>query len=86
MIGTKASAVRVRRILLTAALSGASLLLATSLPLRADPGERVSALADQKRVNVTIYNGSMALVHDVRRISLTDGENQFSRIFPNRAP
>ena len=78
MIGTKASAVRVRRILLTAALSGASLLLATSLPLRADPGERVSALADQKRVNVTIYNGSMALVHDVRRISLTDGENRIA--------
>jgi len=44
----------------------------------ADPPERVSTLADQTRVNVTIYNGGMALVHDRRRLNFTKGLNRLA--------
>ena len=36
----------------------------------ADPAERTSTLGDQRAVNLTIYNSSLALVHDRRRITL----------------
>jgi hypothetical protein len=54
------------------------LLVAVAQPLGADPGERVSSIADQERVNVTIYNGTMALVHDRRRVSLQSGDNRIA--------
>lgn len=41
----------------------------------AGPDERVSTLADQQAVAVTIYNGDLALVKDVRRVSLPKGES-----------
>jgi len=49
-----------------------------TLPIRADPGEHVSSLGDQQLVNVTIYNGSMALVHDRRRVALAAGDNRIA--------
>ncbi len=42
----------------------------------ADPGERTSTLADQQNVNLTIYNGSLALVHDRRHVALDKDENR----------
>jgi hypothetical protein len=41
----------------------------------ADPAEATTTLADQQSVNLTIYNGSMALVHDRRHVALQAGEN-----------
>jgi len=40
--------------------------------------ERPSTLADQRQINVTIYNGNLALVHDKRRIALDRGENRIA--------
>jgi hypothetical protein len=55
----------------------AALAGALSLPVSsgADPTEATSTLADQQSVNLTIYNGSIALVHDRRHVSLKAGEN-----------
>jgi hypothetical protein len=50
-----------------------ALVPAAAAPGGAEPLERTSTLADQERVNVTIYNGSMALVHDRRRVTLERG-------------
>jgi hypothetical protein len=44
----------------------------------AQTGERVSALADQEQVGVTIYNAGLALVHDRRRVSLAQGLNHLA--------
>jgi len=55
------------------ALLAFALVPAAAAPGGAEPLERTSTLADQERVNVTIYNGSMALVHDRRRVSLDRG-------------
>jgi len=41
----------------------------------ADPPEHTTTLADQTSVNLTIYNGSLALVHDRRHVALAAGEN-----------
>ena len=38
--------------------------------------ERVSSIADQQQVGVTIYNANLALVHDKRRVSLSHGRNR----------
>ncbi len=48
---------------------------ASGLRVTADPGERTSTLADQRRVNVTIYNGDLSLIHDRRHVTLSKGEN-----------
>jgi hypothetical protein len=42
----------------------------------ADPAERTSTLADVRSVNLTIYNGALALVHDRRRLQLDQGVNR----------
>jgi hypothetical protein len=59
-----------------------ALLLAASLgmpvPSGADPGERTSSIADQRSVNLTVYNGSIALVHDRRHLTLTKDENRIA--------
>jgi hypothetical protein len=44
----------------------------------AEPPERSSTVADRELVNVTIYNGGTALIHDRRRVSLTDGLNRIA--------
>jgi hypothetical protein len=65
-------------------ISRASLVLAASaflcaaLPGSADPVERTSTLADRESVNVTIYNGSLALVHDRRRVSVDAGTSRIA--------
>ena len=38
-----------------------------------DPLERITTLADQRRVDLTIYNAQIALVHDRRRVDLAAG-------------
>lgn len=53
------------------ALSGA--LFATA---GAQSGERVSTLADQRGVGLTIYNSDLALVRDRRRLAIPAGESQ----------
>jgi len=45
---------------------------ATELP------ERTTTTADQKQVNVTIYNADLALVHDRRRIGLVQGTSHIA--------
>jgi len=49
-------------------------------PMRsgADPAEHVSTQADQRRLNVTIYNGASALVHDHRRLTFAKGINRIA--------
>jgi hypothetical protein len=44
----------------------------------ADPVERRSTLADQERVNVTIYNANIALVHDRRHVALDAGTSRIA--------
>jgi hypothetical protein len=56
----------------------ASALLCAALPGSADPVERTSTLADRESVNVTIYNGSLALVHDRRRVALDAGTSRIA--------
>ncbi len=62
--------------------SRASLVAAWSLlavmPGSADPVERASTLADRESVNVTIYNGSLSLVHDRRRVALDAGTSRIA--------
>jgi len=58
---------------LAAALASALLFPAVS---GADPVERTSTLGDVRSVNLTIYNGALALVHDRRHLNLEQGENR----------
>ena len=44
----------------------------------AEPPERSSTVADRELVNVTIYNGGTALIHDRRRVTLEDGLNRIA--------
>src|SRR5579871_263743 len=60
------------------ALLCAALVAVAPARLGADTGERTTALGDQTRVNVTIYNSDLALVHDRRRVALTNGENRLA--------
>lgn len=40
--------------------------------------ERTSSVRDRELVNVTVYNGGMALVHDRRHVLLSQGRNQLA--------
>jgi hypothetical protein len=62
-----------RRLVLTAVM--AAMLSAT---VRAETGERVSTLADQRGVGITIYNSELALVRDRRRLTLPRGESRLA--------
>jgi hypothetical protein len=62
----------------TAAALIAVLVTGSGLRLGAQTEERTSTLADQSRVNVTIYNADLALVHDRRRVAFTKGENRLA--------
>ena len=53
-------------------------LCATCAGSIADPAERTSTSADQRSVNVTVYNDGNALVHDRRRIRLDAGVNRIA--------
>ncbi len=54
-----------------------AVFLASSTVLATD-GERPSTLADQESVAVTIYNENLALIKDVRRITLAAGSNRLA--------
>lgn len=56
----------------------ASAFLSAALPGSAAPVERTSTLADRESVNVTIYNGSLALVHDRRHVALDAGTSRIA--------
>jgi hypothetical protein len=50
----------------------------TPIASGADPSERLSTSADQTRINLTIYNGGMSLVHDRRHVALVSGQNDIA--------
>jgi hypothetical protein len=54
------------------------LALVTPLTTLADSEERTSTVGDRDLVNVTVYNGSMSLIHDRRRLSLDEGLNRIA--------
>jgi len=56
----------------------ALLVLALGATASADPGERVSTLADQSGVGITIYNADLALVRDRRKVDLPQGESRLA--------
>jgi hypothetical protein len=60
-----------------AALCALALFACTAGAL-ADPLERTSGARDSESINVTIYNGGMALVHDRRHVRLTQGLNRIA--------
>jgi hypothetical protein len=62
-----------RRLILASAFT-----LALCAAASADAGERTSTLSDQRAVGVTIYNTSLALVRDRRRLTLPAGESRLA--------
>jgi hypothetical protein len=54
------------------------LTLITPAGTIADPSERVSTIADRDLVNLTVYNGGTALVHDRRRVNVNAGLNRIA--------
>jgi hypothetical protein len=67
-----------RRARVAPAALAVAVALSANVAAGADPPEHVSTIADQRSVNVTIYNGGQALVHDRRRISLAKGANRLA--------
>lgn len=55
-----------------------STLFALSAAAHAAALERTSNVRDRQLVNVTVYNGGMALVHDRRRVLLSEGANRIA--------
>jgi len=55
-------------------------LVALSAPVvtAADPSERTSTVTDRELVNLTVYNGGTALIHDRRRVHLDTGLNRIA--------
>jgi hypothetical protein len=55
-------------------------VIATLAPIRGatESPERTTTTADQKQVDVTIYNADLALVHDRRRIALVRGTSHIA--------
>jgi hypothetical protein len=55
-------------------------LIAFTLPpaTLADTGERTSTIHDRESLNLTVYNGGTALIHDRRRVTLTGGVNRIA--------
>lgn len=60
------------------ALLGCALLLGVRGGIGAETPERTTTLADRSRVNLTIYNGSISLVHDRRHVALANGTNRIA--------
>jgi hypothetical protein len=44
--------------------------------LAASPAERASTISERQLINVTVYNGGTALIHDRRRMTLNGGLNR----------
>ncbi|HZY98854.1 MAG TPA: DUF4139 domain-containing protein [Candidatus Baltobacteraceae bacterium] len=63
------------RILLAAVVF---LALVSPLATTGETAERTSTVGDRELVNVTVYNGSMSLVHDRRKLSLDEGVNRIA--------
>ncbi len=59
-------------------LSLALLAAAPAAQAGAQAGERVSTLADQRAVGITIYNAELALVRDRRRLTLPRGTSRLA--------
>jgi hypothetical protein len=55
-----------------------TLLATMGVNATADSGERVSTLADQRAVGITIYNTDLALVRDRRHVALPRGESHLA--------
>src|SRR6202049_3924615 len=55
-----------------------SALTLTGLRSSAVTVETPSTLADQRQINVTIYNSNLALIHDRRHVALERGENRIA--------
>lgn len=55
-------------------------LFAFALPaaIAADPPERTSSVGERLSLNVTVYNGGTALIHDRRVVSLEEGPNRIA--------
>jgi hypothetical protein len=68
--------VRFSRVVASCALLAS--LAAAPMRSGADPAEHVSTQVDQRRLNVTIYNGASALVHDHRRLTFAKGINRIA--------
>ncbi|MGH6618453.1 MAG: DUF4139 domain-containing protein, partial [Alphaproteobacteria bacterium] len=49
-----------------------------SLPAAAQPAERAAAPQDRTAMELTVYNGNLALVRETRRVSLTKGVNSLA--------
>ncbi|MGB8520467.1 MAG: DUF4139 domain-containing protein [Candidatus Tumulicola sp.] len=56
----------------------ALLLSASPSQAVADPGESTTTTTDRQSVNLTVYNGGTALVHDRRTVRVTGGLNRIS--------
>lgn len=56
----------------------AFLLCAMPSRTSADPREWTTTIADRQSVNLTIYNGGTALIHDRRTVRLSDGLNRIA--------
>ena len=56
----------------------ALILIAQPLQVNAEPRESTTTTADRQSVNLTIYNGGTALVHDRRTVRLNDGLNRIA--------
>jgi hypothetical protein len=67
---------RSARLVALACVAASSILVA--IPGSADPTERTSTLSDQERVNVTIYNGDISLVHDRRHVAVERGTSRIA--------
>jgi hypothetical protein len=55
------------------ALAAVALAVATLVSARADTVERTTTDANRTALNLTVYNGGIALVHDTRRVDLHGG-------------
>src|SRR5690348_11486807 len=53
-----------------------SALMLTGKSPAAMPAERSSTIAQRQLINVTVYNGGTALIHDRRRMKLQNGLNR----------
>jgi hypothetical protein len=61
-----------------AALAALTLIAGAAFPAAADTAERVAAPADRTKMELTVYNGSLALVRESRRATLAKGVNRLA--------
>ena len=56
----------------------AIVVLVSPVRVIGDPSERTSTVADRQLVNLTVYNGGTALVHDRRVVRINEGLNRIA--------